>query len=83
MFDSSPIQEAHQRLTASLAEHADTGMDDATRRSALGNSVVAIDTLTRELFTLREAVLAEARRSDDEANARVDAMLAARRDGAL
>ena len=51
-------------------------------RQAANDAVDAIDGMLRALHEARAALVAEIRQSDDATAARVDAMLARRRDGA-
>jgi hypothetical protein len=71
-------------LDGALAEWA--GRDDSRPqpevRQAANVAVDAIDAMLRELYTARGQLVAEVRQSDAAAAARVDAMLAERRDGA-
>lgn len=78
-FNLEPTQDAMTRLAAAVAMHNDGEAPDALRRSALHEGVVTIDTLLRELHKLREGLVREGRRDDDETDARVDRLLAERR----
>lgn len=65
------------RLAGALGDWA--GRDDSTAqpavRRAANEAVDAIDTLSRDLFALRQRLLDEIRASDDAAGARADALL--------
>lgn len=58
----------------------DDSKADANARRAASDAMDAIDRMTRELYRLRERLVSDIRAADDASAARVDAMLAARRE---
>jgi hypothetical protein len=74
-FNLGPADQAMFHLAAAIRTHEDTQAPDVLRRTALTDGVDAIDVLLRELYMIRGGMVAEARRTDDETNARVDRML--------
>ena len=71
-------------LGVSLAQWAyrDEARDRAAARRAANTAMDTIDGMLRRLHTARAALVSEIRAADDATAARVDAMLAERRDGA-
>jgi hypothetical protein len=77
-FNLGPADQAMFHLAAAIRMHEDTQAPDVLRRTALTDAVDAIDVLLPALYSLRAALVAEGRRSDDETNTRVDQLLAER-----
>lgn len=71
--------------TAARAMNLWTQRDDTRpeprARAAANTAMVQIDGMLRTLHTLRATLLAEIRASDDAADARVDRLIARRREG--